>query len=86
MKNGVDLVKDTTPYVAMSTGGALTLSPAFILQVIGVVVGVAGAILAFFRWKEAKRANDINERRLEHDIAKSNDISKEEESTGPSKE
>lgn len=81
MTNGVDLVKDATPYAVISTGGAMTtLSPTVYLQIAGVVVGLIGAIMAFFRWKEAKRANDINERRLEYEInAISKDSSKAEE-------
>lgn len=84
MRNGVDLVKDTTPYVAVSTGGALTLSPALILQIVGVVVGIGGFIMAFFRWKEAKRANDLNERKWEYEIASGKDKAQTEEN--PSKE
>ena len=77
VNNGVDFVKDTAPYVAMGTGSTLTLSPALILQITGVCVGVAGAVVAVLRWKEAKRANDINEKRLEYEIAESKNSAKD---------
>ena len=53
--NGVDMVKDATPYLAMSGGGALTLTPVLILQIAGVIIGGAGIVLGYFRYQVAQR-------------------------------
>ena len=70
MANGVDMIKDGTPYLVVGTGSGLSLQPEFVLQIAGVIVTFIGIILAYLRWREAKRSNDIEERRLEHDIGK----------------
>lgn len=68
------MIKDGTPYTMIGAGGGLTLTPALLLQVLGVVCTIIGLIMAVLRYKEAKRANDIEERKLEHEIAKSKHI------------
>lgn len=66
MDNGFDIVKDTTPYIAITTGGgAAVLTPSLILSAIGAFVGILGLVMAFYRYRESKRANDIAENRLE---------------------
>ena len=75
--NGVDMVKDTTPFLAISGGGALTLTPVFFLQVFGAVIGAAGVILGYLRWRESQRANDLNERKLAWEMGNESKNSKE---------
>ena len=65
MNNGFDVVKDTTPYIAIGTGtGAAALTPSLVISAIGALVGVVGLIMAFYRYRESKRANDLAENRL----------------------
>lgn len=70
--NGVDMVKDATPFVAMSGGGALTLTPVLFLQIAGAIIGAAGVVLGYMRYRvadkqqaETKRANDLNQEKWE---------------------
>lgn len=92
--NGVDMVKDATPFVAISGGGALTLTPVLLLQIAGVIIGGAGIVLGYFRYQvaqrqelETKRANDLNQEKWEHELAKSqnSEESNEEASSSESK-
>ena len=66
--NGVDMVKDATPFMAISGGGALTLTPVLFLQIFGAIIGAAGVVLGYLRWRESQRANNINERKLNWEI------------------
>lgn len=75
-KYGVDMVKDIIP-PSVTGGGVMmaTKAPEFWFQVLGVVIGVLGLILGYYRYKEAKRANNLAEQREKreqekHDNAK----------------
>ncbi len=45
----------------MTTSGVGTMfaAPDIYFKIIGAVVGVAGILLGYVRWKESKRANDL---------------------------
>jgi hypothetical protein len=88
--NGVDMVKDATPFVAMSGGGALTLTPVLFLQIAGAIIGAAGVVLGYMRYRvadkqqaETKRANDLNQQKWEHELAKSQNSEKTEKQQSP---
>lgn len=89
--NGVDMVKDATPFVAISGGGALTLTPVLFLQIAGVIIGAAGVVLGCMRYRvadkqqaETKRANDLNQEKWEFEKnAKSQNSKKAEEQQSP---
>ena len=83
------MVKDATPFLAISGGGALsmTLTPVLTLQILGAIIGAAGVVLGCMRYRvagkqqaETKRANDLNQEKWEHELAKSSD-SKETSTT-----
>lgn len=75
-------MKDAAGPTMMFTGGGLTLTPVVIIQLVGAIVGVVGVILTAMKLRqdrinyqervlsrlEQKRANDIEERRLNHEI------------------
>lgn len=69
--NGVDIVKDAIPPALTGTGLGLTLTPVFIIQVIGCIVGIAGIILGVARLKvanvqarESVRSNDLRDKEI----------------------
>lgn len=90
--NGVDMVKDATPFVAMSGGGALTLTPVLFLQIAGAIIGAAGVVLGYMRYRvadkqqaETKRANDLNQEKWEFEKnakSKNGEESTSEEASG----
>ena len=69
MANGVNMVKDSLPYVALGTGGGMTQTPYPPLQVIGIIVGIIGGFAAIWRCWEAKRANDFDIMKWKHENA-----------------
>lgn len=64
MNSGSLEMKDSIAPSMAFGGGALTFTPITIIQIVGAVVGVLGIVLGLFRYLEARRANDINDRRL----------------------
>lgn len=77
MTNGVDMVKDGLPPVAIATGViANQASPSTVLQIIGATVGVIGIFATLWRCWEARRANNetasankFNRMKWEHENA-----------------
>lgn len=70
MKSGsLDMNDSISPSMTVG-GGGLTLIPIDTVQVIGIIIGIAGIVLGVFRYIEARRANDINEKKLQFDIEK----------------
>ena len=78
--NGVDIVKDAIPPTLAGTGLGMTLTPVFVIQVIGCIVGIAGIILGIMRLKvanvqakESIRSNDLRDKeiRLKYESANS---------------
>lgn len=58
-------MKDSIGPTTTSVGVGITaVSPAIILQAIGIVIAVIGAFYTRKRWIESQRANDIEERKL----------------------
>ena len=66
-----EVLKDSAPYATMSTGAGMTQIPMPWIQLIGFVIGSGGLIVAALRWREAKRANDLNQMKWEHERAES---------------
>lgn len=59
MTNGVDMVKDGLPPIAVATGVIVNqASPNTTLQIIGAIVGVIGIFATLWRCWEARRANN----------------------------
>ena len=76
--NGVDIMKDGLPALMTGSGVGMTFNSVFTIQVIGSIVGIAGLILAYFRYRvakeqkyETKRANDLKQEQWEHELANS---------------
>lgn len=74
--NGVSVVKDGGPALMTWSGVGMTVTPIFIIQVIGCVVGITGVILGYRRNKiadkqaqETKRANDLKQEQWEHQLS-----------------
>ena len=63
----VKSIKEASSYIAMSTGAGMTQTSITIIQVIGVIIGAGGLIVATLRWMEAKRTNDFNREKWEHE-------------------
>lgn len=76
-----EVAKDAAPYVTMSTGAGMTQIPISWIQIAGVLIGTGGLLVALLRWREAKRANDLNQIKWEHERAESinNEETKAEE-------
>jgi hypothetical protein len=66
-----EVIKDAAPYATMSTGAGMTQIPMPWIQIIGVAIGSGGLLVALLRWGEAKRANDLNQIKWEHERAES---------------
>ena len=79
-------IKESSSYIAMSTGAGMTQTPISIIQIVGIVIGAGGLIVAVLRWKvaylqqkETERANNLNQEKWEYEKnAKSKDIQKAE--------
>lgn len=76
--NGVDIMKDGLPALMTGSGVGMTFNSVFTIQVIGSIVGIAGLILAYFRYRvakeqkyETKRANDLKQEQWEYELASS---------------
>lgn len=68
MKDQLQTVIDTKPAIATAIiGGGISLTAANIISLIGLVVGVAGAVVGMLQWRENKRRND--ELKRQNDIA-----------------
>ncbi|WOZ57850.1 hypothetical protein ZP9_00036 [Shewanella phage ZP9] len=68
MKDQLQTVIDTKPAIATAIiGGGISLTAANIISLIGLVVGVAGAVVGILQWRENKRRND--ELKRQNDIA-----------------
>ena len=87
----VKSVKESSGYVMMSGGGAMTQSSIDMLQLVGFIIGAGGLVVAVLRWMEAKksvaveaaavtetkRANDLEREKWEYEKnAKSKDNEK----------
>lgn len=62
--NGDLSMKDSIGPTAVGVGTGMQLTPAVILQLIGVLIALWGALYTRKRWLESKRSNDIAEDRL----------------------
>jgi len=68
MTNGVDMVKDGLPPIAVATGVIVNQSsPYTTLQIIGAVIGAIGAFAALWRCWEYRRAINLEQLRWEHE-------------------
>lgn len=80
-------MKDTVGPTAIGLGTSMQLSPAIILQLVGLVIAIWGGFYTRKRFIESKRANDIAEKRLNWDMSngtnKSETTSKTESEEGP---
>ena len=66
MKDSIQAAIDTKPALTAAIGGgALTFTATNIISVVGLVVGVAGLVIAVMQWRENKRRNDLVEKELE---------------------
>lgn len=87
ISGSVDM-KDAIGPTTIGTGVSLaTVSPAFILQCVGVIIALLGIIYTRLRVKESRRANDLAEKRLlwEQEIhASSKDLQDQEKATADS--
>lgn len=64
MNGNLDM-KDSIGPLTTGTGVTMiTLSPAVILQAVGLIIAIVGAYYTHRRFHESKRANDIAEDRL----------------------
>jgi len=70
---------DGVKLASATAEASVTLTPMLIIQLAGVAIGVAGVVIGYLRWREHQitnrenvRSNDLTEKRLEYDIAKSN--------------
>jgi biotin synthase-like enzyme len=73
-----ELLKDASPYAAISTGAGMTQVPFPWIQIIGFVIGSGGIFVGVLRWQESRRANDLkqmandlNQTKWEHERAES---------------
>ena len=63
----VKSIEEALSYTAVSTGAVMTQTSITIIQVVGVIIGAGGLIVAALRWIEAKRTNDFNREKWEHE-------------------
>lgn len=70
MKDSIQTAIDLKPIAAAVGGGVLTFTATNIISLVGLCVGVCGAVIAYLQWRERKRANDLAEERLRWEQSK----------------
>lgn len=76
MNDKIQTAIDIKPAIITALGGgALTLTAGNVISLVGMCVGVAGAVIGFLQWKEnqrrnaeLKRTNDIAQQRLDWEM------------------
>lgn len=76
MNDKIQTAIDIKPAIITALGGgALTLTAGNVISLVGMCIGVAGAVIGFLQWKEnqrrndeLKRTNDIAQQRLDWEM------------------
>lgn len=62
--------------IGLAAAGGLTLTATNVISLIGMCLTSAGLVFIYLNWRQRKRSNDIEEKRLKFDIEQAKKVPK----------